>query len=409
MSEEKKPKIDLKARLGKMGVGGQTPPPPGAGGLPAPPGVGSVPPAMLTPGGSVPVPPPAMASSAPRGLSGPIPGPVPPPPGMPMAAASSPFAPQPPPVAPAPPAPPPQPQRIEVDELTVLEARKGAKRQGLVIGAVLAVFTLGIGYVAGGASEKGDARTKSRVDAKDLAADVNKAKDSLKTLADKLDAARNKLVKDRQFPAELAKELGGINVDFDGGKLAGRRFSGFSQDVTFSLVEFITNVQGVNDRKAVIIGLLNKLQKPLTEQFAAPADQRKLVHVVVIDKDSQGNAYGLLAPLSPALTLNPQKPALPDKFTFTKPGSNSNAELARYKGGDALKDPTAIYLQPASFDKVCPSETAGQAAQLAAQMGNFLREINGDKVQQGGPEIDTKPGMIERAQKLADGLTKVSQ
>ena len=37
MADEKKPKIDLKARLGKTAVGGATPPPPGAGGgIPVP-------------------------------------------------------------------------------------------------------------------------------------------------------------------------------------------------------------------------------------------------------------------------------------------------------------------------------------------------------------------------------------
>src|SRR5688572_29286619 len=36
MADEKKPKIDLKARLGKAAVGGATPPPPGAGGIPVP-------------------------------------------------------------------------------------------------------------------------------------------------------------------------------------------------------------------------------------------------------------------------------------------------------------------------------------------------------------------------------------
>ena len=37
------------------------------------------------------------------------------------------------------PAAPPQPQRIEVDELTVQEARKGARKQGLIAGVVFVI------------------------------------------------------------------------------------------------------------------------------------------------------------------------------------------------------------------------------------------------------------------------------
>ena len=38
----------------------------------------------------------------------------------------------------------------------------------------------------------------------------------------------------------LAKDLSAINVDFDGTKLAGVRFSGFSQETTTGLIEFIS-------------------------------------------------------------------------------------------------------------------------------------------------------------------------
>src|SRR3984885_12412600 len=61
MADEKKPKIDLKARLGKTQVGAQAPP---AGGLPAPtpapPPAGrgvAGPPPTPTPGPALPIPP----------------------------------------------------------------------------------------------------------------------------------------------------------------------------------------------------------------------------------------------------------------------------------------------------------------------------------------------------------------
>ena len=118
MAEDKKPKIDLKARLGKSptaqapatGLGGA----PSSGRsapTPVPPGTGSVVP--VPPG--VPVGPPSPFGIAPPKHHGAID------PSNPLAAVAAPYR------APAPQATIVQPQRIEVDEVAVHEARKGAR------------------------------------------------------------------------------------------------------------------------------------------------------------------------------------------------------------------------------------------------------------------------------------------
>jgi hypothetical protein len=146
------------------------------------------------------------------------------------------------------------------------------------------------GYVAGGASEQGAGRAKSRGDASELSGSVGKARDTLKTFERQVGGGeQNRSLNDRKFPDTLSKELGGLNVDFDGTQLAGRRFSGFPQETTHDLVEFITSVQSVNDRKQLIQSLLVSLQKPLTEQLAAPPGQQKVSYVVAVDKDPSGN------------------------------------------------------------------------------------------------------------------------
>src|SRR6187401_735575 len=110
MAEEKKPKIDLKARLGK---GAATPPPPQAtpGGIPLPvvqtPGTASPPASNPATGGGRPVPPGIPVGPPPAFGKAPM---VAIDPSNPLAAAATPYrAPTPPP-----PAAPPQPQRIEV-------------------------------------------------------------------------------------------------------------------------------------------------------------------------------------------------------------------------------------------------------------------------------------------------------
>jgi hypothetical protein len=384
MADEKKPKIDLKARLGKAG-GGQA----GAA-VPVP----QVRPSQRPPVPGTPVgPPPPFAATpaAPAAID----------PSNPLAAVATPYR------APAPP-PPPQAQRIEVDEVAVHEARKGARKQGLVFGLVIAAISSGVGYVGGQSRADGTARDKSRNDAKEMADDVGKAKAQIQALMDKMDAGRRMLAdKPPKFPADLSKDLGGINVDFDGTKLAGRRFSGFSTATTALLVEFITRVQTLNDKKLAIQSLLNKMQKPLTEQFNAPPGQVTINQIVIVSKDNNG-PLALLAQLSTPLVTNQSSFNMPKEFNFTDPLGGGNSKLDRYMGGggDLGKNPAAVYVVPSSFQKACPSDNAVQAKQLAASIGSFIHDIKGDEKVE-GIETDTKPGLLETADKLASGLSKV--
>jgi hypothetical protein len=343
----------------------------------------------------------------------PLPGvPVGPPPGYaaaapaldpthPLAAVAAPYRPQ---------TLAPQATRIEVDEFAVKQASRGARKQGFVLGLVLALVLGGVGYVAGGASEQANGRAKAKTDAVELSGSVTKAKDSLKSLADKMEAGSKSLLAERKFPDTLASDLGAINVDFDGTQLAGRRFSGFPQETTHNLVEFITAVQSVNDRKLLIIGLLSRLKDPIKAQLATPPGQQKVSYVVAVDKDPSGNLAGFLSPLSAPISVTAQSIALPPKFTFANPGGSGNTELPRYSGGDIATKPAAIYVVPKTFETVCPSAQSGHIAQLGAQIGEFIRTIRGEGQGGGGAEDavqDPKPGLIERADKLADQLSKI--
>src|SRR5580692_7165361 len=130
MAEDRKPKIDLKSRLQKMGgpAGAPTPPPPAVshgghvggamGSVPAP----SMPPMRPAPGASV--PPPSMPPHAGPGMVRPSGGPPAASldPNNPLAAVAKPFAASRVPAAHAPAMA--QPQRIEVDEIAVKQASR---------------------------------------------------------------------------------------------------------------------------------------------------------------------------------------------------------------------------------------------------------------------------------------------
>ncbi len=406
MADEKKPKIDLKARLGKNAAGGATPPPPAAGGIPAP--AASIP----TPdsaGSAAPVPAPAASSKA-GGLPVPPGIPVGPPPAFkspavnldpsnPLAAAVGQSA----PARSQAPAPLPQMQRIEVDELTVQEARKGARKQGLIAGVVFAVVLGAIGYIAGGAQETNKGRQASVAHAKSLAGDVEKSREQLKELADKLEAGRNTLAKDKKFPDTLAKELSAINVDFDGTKLAGVRFSGFTQETTTGLVEFITNVQATNDRKNALTSLLTKLQKPMTEMLAAQSAGKPppVNFVVLINKDSAKNPFGVIAALQKPIELSASMPA---EFTATDLSTRQNVTAPKFT---SLDKPGAAYIVPKSMEGACPSETSGQVGQLVSQLSRLITDVRGETAAAGDAITEPKPGLLERADRLAANLNKV--
>ncbi len=69
------------------------------------------------------------------------------------------------------------------------------------------------------------------------------------------------------------------------------------------LVDFITSVQALNDRKDLIQGLLTKLQKPMTEQMSAAAGSGSITLIAAVQKDGTGNPYAFLAPLSAPITF----------------------------------------------------------------------------------------------------------
>jgi hypothetical protein len=128
MAEDRKPKIDLKSRLQKMGGPTVASPSQQTSGSIAPPSrVGvSVGPAVQPPS-SIPAP-----GGVGRGVSG---RPAAIDPAHPLAAVAQPFAP--PPLA--------QPQRIEIDEDAARQARRGGFKGGLAAGIVFALVVGALG------------------------------------------------------------------------------------------------------------------------------------------------------------------------------------------------------------------------------------------------------------------------
>ena len=267
--------------------------------------------------------------------------------------------------------------------------------------------------MSGSASDKaGDGRAQARNDAKELKVEVDAARAKIDELGKRVQEGADKLTGKggkKEFPKDLANQLGGLNPAFDGSLLAQRRFSGFSKDTSKQLFDFVTNVGALNDHKTAIKNLLTKLEKPITEQFTAAASgQHSLQYVVLLGgvsgKDPGGNYVANLAQLNPAISFTGENPPIPNDIKANFAGQN--VAVSKYKGGN-LTDPSAIYITPLSFDAVCPAETKSVIAQLAVKLGDIITEINGEKAPE-GVVVDVKPGLLEQADTLSKGLDAVA-
>jgi hypothetical protein len=300
-----------------------------------------------------------------------------------------------------------QAQRIEVDELAVQQARSGARKQGLVGGLVIAVVLGGLGYAAGQTLQQNTDRKKSVQDAHDLAGDLLKAKDSLDQIKNKVTDGGKSLLGDRKFPADLGQALAGMNVDFAGDKLFGRRFGGVPADTTRDLMDFITRVQALNNKKDLVTSLLNnpKLKQSITDDLARPAGQEPVSVVVIVDKDTPGGATRLASLVKP---IGPND-TVPDDILFLNPLNGSNSTLKRLQDAKIPPGGAVIPVIPTSFDKVCPSPVKGAETQLLSSMNSLVDDIQGQKGADSGDIVmDTKPGLSDAAAKLADQLSKVN-
>jgi hypothetical protein len=358
-------------------------------------------------GGSslTPVPPPAASVPPPSGIPKPMMPSARAPaldPNNPLAAVVQPYRNQAAAAAPA----IAQPQRIEVDEVAVMQARSGGFKRGAVAGIVGGLMFGVLGYFGGSAQTQSAARAQGVRDAHDLAVDLGKAKDALDLLKQKVQDGGKSLIGDRKFPADLPKQLSDVNVDFAGDKLFGRRFSGVPADTTRELFDFITRVQALNDKKMLVISLLNKLAKPVTEELSRPAGQLPISYVVILDQNT-GSSGAFLAPLATPIAPD-DKNGVPNSLMFANPRGSGNVQLPRLEGDKIPKDGAAVTVVPNTFEKVCPSTTHGQIAQLMSSMNSLVDDIAGQKAEAGGDVItETKAGLDETAAKLADALSKV--
>ncbi|EYF03676.1 hypothetical protein [Chondromyces apiculatus] len=392
-NKPKKTKIDLKARLGKTtmtGVGGVPLPAPGpsapGSGPPSDPGAGASP---------APAASPSVRPSAPGG------GGIAPPPGISPGIPLPPFAQQ--RAAAAQPAPKPtavqQTIKVEVGEEVEQERKKANKRAG-IYAALAAVLGIGMGFIVGGAKERGERGQKAVNDAVVLEKDMKTANDKLREMNDKLTAAGQELGA-KTFPKTFAQDLSGMNIPFEASNLAGKQIGSLPPNIVKRLFDYTQAVTDVNKTKDSLRNLLGMAQAPVEKSWKE--EKEPVVNFgVVFRKDGEKT----LAELVPVKEPFPFGKDWPEKLKVTRlertqQGAKSvEKEVARWTKGDLTgSDLLVLPIDP-------PTVAAFTSEQIISRLAKEMRDLR--IILEGNTEDPTAgPGLVKQGDDLANELHKI--
>ncbi|HMJ56084.1 MAG TPA: hypothetical protein VK540_28655 [Polyangiaceae bacterium] len=394
-AEEKKPKIDLKARLGRGAAGGGTP-----AGLPTgssfssmpPPQVGSASPPA---GGSI---PPPQVGAVPRGMA-PVAGGVPAPPfGGPPAETTDAFGQR---VAASPVRAVPTTFKIELDAETVAAAQKGGKR-ATILSAITLLIGLGVGFAWGGSSASNKGANAALQGAQELIGEIDQSQGKIKEMADKIGAAV-KGMKEKKFPDSFANDLGGLSIPFGPDKLAGRNIGRFDPRTLSMLFGYASDVDALNSRKDALKNLFSGQKKAIQDALGAGSNP-KVAWTVFVQKSPAHGPVGVIAAINPTDAFAYKDAKWPEAFKIST--GRELVQTDRFQGGakesifSTEKKVVAIPLDPDSVTTSFPTDILGRIT-------SELAKTEGIMTGSGAPGEEAEQGILKKGEQLLIALRKI--
>lgn len=358
MNDHQKPKIDLKARLGKKSVSSPSGPS---------------------------IPPPITATSRP--------GAIPAPPfGAPK---TDPFS-----SVSASQAPPPKPQAIKVEmSEEVVQEQKKQKKKGYVIAVVTLIIGGIVGFMVGGSNETSNQQKVAARDAGDLAKEVTTATETAEQLADVVKAIKDKMASGK-YPEEETKKLGGLRIPFEGANLGLRVIGRFNKEVNRSLVAFAGMTEKANDLTEDVQRMISGSKKSLDDAFALK-DKPKVQWSAIVSGGPSGPWATLAAIPEPFFAKSDDKAAWPESVKMRLGGKETTVK--RYAKGDpAGGDPQFIPIEPVSQNSVCPNLHVARIIRSVQDLEDTLRGVKDP----GGHE---ETGLIETGTAIAEKLKGIGR
>jgi len=359
MNDQQKPKIDLKARLGKKTVS-------------SPSGPSIPPPMSASRPGAIPAPP----FSAPN---------------------ADPFS-----SASVSQAPPPKPQAIKVEmSEEVIHEQKKQKKKGYVMALVTAIIGGIVGFMVGGSNETSNQQTLAAREAGDLAKEVTKATETAEQLADVVKSVKDKIASGK-YPEDESKKLGGLRIPFDGANLGLRKIGRFNNEVNRSLVAFAGMTVAANDLTEDVQRMISGSKKALDDAFAIK-DKPKVQWSAIVSGGPSGPWATLAAIPEPFLAKGEEKSAWPESVKMKLGGKETTVK--RYAKGDpAGGDPQFIPIEPVSQNSVCPNANLARVLRTVQDLENLLRGVKSET--SGGHE---ETGLIETGTAVSEKLKGIGR
>lgn len=347
-----KPKIDLKARLGKRAgaqpAGASIPPPVGVN-APHPSSVAPVPQSGYAghPSGGYP-----QAQPQARPSYDPMAG------GLGVGAVQAPA-----PVRVA------APISFEGDE-EFAAVRRSSRTKVMILAAAAALVGGVLGFAVGGLNERNQVAEAAVIGAKTLVSEIDAANAAATQLTQVLTKAGQAL-KDGKYPDAEVKELGGINIPFDGNNLAGKSIGRFKPQLVTMLINYAEAASKANSQKDKIRSVLS-FSKEGVEDLLNQRTNPQVRWGVMVQKGPQG-PWGQMTPLPAAFAVAGEKGkgGWPSEFEFTE--GTQKVSYKRYGGGDA--EGAVIPVAPASHNAVCPTDTM---VRLRRELGDMQKVLSGD-------------------------------
>lgn len=249
--------------------------------------------------------------------------------------------------------------------------RRGSRKKIMALAAAAAVAGGILGFAVGGLNEKNKVAEAAVVGAKMLVTEIDAANAAATKLSDVLTSAARTL-KDGKYPEEQVKELGGINIPFDGNSLAGKNIGRFKPQLVTMLVNYAEAAARANSQKDKIRSVLS-FSKAGVEDLLSQRTDPQVRWGVAVQQGPQG-PWGQMLALPAAFPVSGEKGkgSWPSEFEFTE--GKQTATAKRYTSGGA--EGTVIPVAPSSHNAVCPADTM---MRLRRELADMQKVLTGDE------------------------------
>jgi hypothetical protein len=264
------------------------------------------------------------------------------------------------------------PSGLEMDA-EFAAVQKGSRTKVIILAAATALVGGVLGFAVGGLNERNSVAEAAVAGAKTLSSEIDAANASVSKLSDLLNSAA-KALKEGKYPDSEVKELGGVNIPFDGTNLSGKSIGRFKPQLVTMLISYAEAASKANSQKDRIRSVLSVSKEGVEELLAQNTNPR--VHWGVSVQQGPQGPWGTMQVLPTAFPVS-DKGGWPGAFDVQS--GDQKVSVKRYTGGDPTRGADGsqiIPIAPNTQTVVCPTDTM---VRLRRELSEMQKVLNGDE------------------------------